>query len=488
MKQNKLIILFLLFASTCIWSQTIKVSNIKAYNKAIKKAKPGSVIQLANGIWKDVKFNVYGQGNEKQPITIEAETAGKVIFSGDAKLTIYGQHIIVKGLWFKNGLPKSTHLISFSKSENEYATHCRLTDCAITDFNPTDSKFKSHWISLHGKNNRVDHCYISGKKNAGTTLVVWLNEKNDIENNHTIDHNFFGERTFLGYNGGETIRVGTSEFSMSSSKTLVDNNVFRHCNGEIEIISNKSCDNIYKSNLFVECEGTLTLRHGKRALVENNVFLGNKKENTGGIRIIDEGHVVRNNLLVGLTGNELKSPISLMNGMPNPPLNRYFQVKNVDVQNNTIIDCNEITIGAGKDDERSLPPINSVIANNLIFNDNNKNFEIKDMGEGVSFFGNIVDSNTTVDPKYAVKTKIDWDKTYFYAVPSLNNKDLIVSKKTVNTPTFDLTQTNREQHTVGALNLGNKILPDVFKNVPGPNWLVSENDERGALGWLIKID
>ena len=97
----------------------------------------------------------------------------------------------------------------------------------------------------------------------------------DIEhqdNSHRIDHNYFGSRPELGENGGETIRVGTSTYSRTSSKTLIENNIFRGCNGESEIISNKSGDNIYRNNLFIESEGTLTLRHGNNALVENNVF------------------------------------------------------------------------------------------------------------------------------------------------------------------------------------------------------------------------
>ena len=59
-----------------------------------------------------------------------------------------------------------------------------------------------------------------------------------------------------------------------------------------------------------------------------------------------------------------------MNGVPNSPLNRYRQVKNVSIQNNTLINCGTIEFAEGKDDERSLPPINTLFANNLITNTN----------------------------------------------------------------------------------------------------------------------
>ena len=53
-------------------------------------------------------------------------------------------------------------------------------------------------------------------------------------NEHHIDHNHFAGRPPLGKNGGETMRVGTSEVSMNVSKTLVEENLFTHCNGEAD--------------------------------------------------------------------------------------------------------------------------------------------------------------------------------------------------------------------------------------------------------------
>ena len=38
-------------------------------------------------------------------------------------------------------------------------------------------------------------------------------------NYHLISHNYFGFRPALGVNGGETIRVGTSEWSFNTSRT-----------------------------------------------------------------------------------------------------------------------------------------------------------------------------------------------------------------------------------------------------------------------------
>ncbi len=42
----------------------------------------------------------------------------------------------------------------------------------------------------------------------------------------------------------------------------MENNWFEGCDGETEIISNKSGGNTYRGNVFFRSAGALTLRHG----------------------------------------------------------------------------------------------------------------------------------------------------------------------------------------------------------------------------------
>ncbi|WP_299118766.1 polysaccharide lyase 6 family protein [uncultured Winogradskyella sp.] len=460
-------VLFINFAE----AQNITVSNIDEYNAALSEVNSGGTIILKNGEWKDTKLLAHGNGTKEKPIIIKAETAGEVILSGDSSLSIYGSHVIVSGLWFKDGKTTSKHVVQFRKNSKEFANNCRFTNSTISYFNVADESIKNHWVDIWGKNNRVDHNNFTGKESSGTTLVVWLKGEEHIENNHQIDHNYFGPRPDLGENGGETIRIGTSANSMKSSKTIVEYNTFKKCDGEIEIISNKSGDNIFRNNLFVESQGTLTLRHGNNALVENNVFLGNNVSRTGGIRIINEGHIVRNNLLVGLTGNGYRGPIVIMNGVPNSPLNRYHQVKNVDIQNNTIINCGPMTFGAGKDDEKSLAPINTVFANNIITNTNSgRILDVVDNIDGISFSGNVVDSNANVDPKYFTQTSIDWSILKSLPMPTENNPVLKSVTKTAKSPTIDITESQRDTYVAGAFNLNNTKIPKAILARTGPGW------------------
>jgi len=60
---------------------------------------------------------------------------------------------------------------------------------------------------------------------------------------------------------------------MRNSRAVVESNLFDRCDGELEIISSKSCENVYRHNTFLDCAGMLTLRHGNRCTVEGNFFI-----------------------------------------------------------------------------------------------------------------------------------------------------------------------------------------------------------------------
>jgi len=331
------------------------------------RAKPGDALVMAEGVWRDADIIFRGRSEPGMPITLRARTPGKTILSGRSRLRIAGEHLVVSGLLFRDGWPKNA-VIEFRADSKAQASNCRLTDCAITDYNPPADEAAaegSKWVSLYGLSNRVDHCYFAGKKDLGTTLVVWVG---DLPNGHRIDQNHFGPRPPLGRNGGETIRVGTSDVSMSESATLVEGNYFAGCDGEIEVISNKSCGNAYRHNTFVACAGTLTLRHGNRCSVEGNWFFGNGKKGSGGVRIIGEDHRISNNYLAGLEGDGPRSAISFQMGIPHSPLHGYFQVKRAKVASNTIIDCKSpLAIGVADGDSSNLLAIvGCEIVNNLI--------------------------------------------------------------------------------------------------------------------------
>lgn len=342
------------------------VSDQAQYKAAVKKALPGDTIILADGEWRDFQIVFTGSGNATKPITLTAQTKGKVLLTGQSNLRIGGQHLLVSGLVFKNGASPTDEVISFRRDSKTLATDTRVTEVVIDGYSKADRRAEDIWVALYGTGNRVDHSHFEGKTNAGVTLAVIRRAGDPLDNRHRIDHNYFGPRPPLGSNGGETIRVGTSEESLSASNSIIERNIFDRTSGEVEIVSIKSGGNIIRENLVLEAQGAFVLRHGNGNLVERNIFLGKGVADTGGVRVINRDQIVRGNYFEGLAGTSFKSAISVMNGVPNSVINRYHQVANARVEGNSIIDSARITLAAGADAERSAAPTGSRFDRNLI--------------------------------------------------------------------------------------------------------------------------
>ncbi len=357
------VILFIIVLGSNITATDFLVSSVLEIDSVLNLVQPGDTITMTRGTWTNADIIFQANGSSSAPILMRAEESGYVLLNGTSTLRIAGDYLIVDGLQFNGGYSISGAVVEF-RGNGIYSNYSRLTNTAIINYNPPSSGTDYKWVSLYGINNRVDYCYFWGKNHLGTTLVVWLSA---IPNHHLIDHNYFAYRPELGVNGAETIRVGTSDWSMYDSYTVVEYNYFEQCNGEVEIISSKSCENIYRYNTFVECKGALTLRHGNRCTVEGNFFLGNNLPETGGVRVIGEDHKVFNNYFQELRGTGVRSALSLMNGIPNSPLNGYFQVKRAEVSFNTLYNCvKSLVIGLDKDSEKTLPPLDCRLANNLV--------------------------------------------------------------------------------------------------------------------------
>jgi poly(beta-D-mannuronate) lyase len=360
------------------------------YQDAVKNAGPGDTIVLANGEWKDFEIVFTGEGEAGKPITLTAQDKGRVIITGQSNLRLAGEHLVVSGLVFKNGHTPTSEVISFKRDSKHLANHSRVTEVVIDGFNHPERTETDYWVAIYGRHNRFDHNHLAGKSNRGVTLAVRLNSEESQQNHHRIDHNYFGHRPVLGSNGGETLRIGTSHYSLTDSFTIVENNWFERCDGEVEIISSKSGGNVFRNNVFFESRGTLTLRHGNGNLIEGNVFLGNGVDHTGGIRVINKRQTIRNNYLSGLRGYRFGSALTVMNGVPDSPINRYHQVEDAVIENNTVIDSHHIHLAAGSDAERSAVPISSVFRNNLVYNaDGRDAFTVFDDISGISFSGNV---------------------------------------------------------------------------------------------------
>ncbi len=346
----------------------ISVSDAASFKKAVSGAVPGTVIVWEDGTYDAVALKMTCNGKEGAPVTLKARTPGKVIFTGVSSIQLQGSWLVAEGFCFK-GLDTSVKgsVLTFAKG----SSHCRISDCKIDGSGSKASTVDTKWVSLYGQHNEISSCTFIDKRNMGCLMVVWMED--GIVPRHIIRNNYF-TRPYTHYddagkarNGQEALRIGTSDFSMSDACCTVSGNHFQRCNGELaEIISNKSCGNLYEGNLFEEGEGTLTLRHGNNCIVRGNYFLSGGKTEVGGVRIIGEGHLVEKNTFLNLTGTNYKSALCIVKGESEAALNGYWTVKDATVRDNVFVDCRYgLFVNYGTRSTQDSAPQNLKVSGNI---------------------------------------------------------------------------------------------------------------------------
>ena len=501
MKNSLLLIYAFLLLGSCGRNSnpgSMYVKDINELNHAIRQATPGAEIVLANGVWQDVQINFYGQGTEVAPITLRAETPGEVIIQGESDLKLGGEFLVVEGLYFTDGASPSQSVIQFFINKDTLANSCRVTHCVIQDFNKAQRNMQDIWVVFKGRYNQLDHCYLAGKSNRGPTIRVDLEGNQSIKNYHQIKNNHFGPRPPKGGPSAETIQIGNSGTSMAPSHTKVESNLFDRCNGEVEVISSKTNFNEFRNNVFYKSEGSLVTRHGNYCIVDGNYFIGDEKSpHVGGVRLIGTGHWITNNYFYQLRGEIFRGPLAVMNGIRRPAINRYIQVTDVVVAYNTWVNCTspwQFGVGSNVDQKDVLPaseirsetPIRTLVANNIIYNDEGDEIPILryDSIDGIDFQSNVINNQGVA----------------FRGVKGLEEKDFSLSEleENVLVPSTDLTDvevyagfefdqitsdllgnSRKENNSIGATNGTSGEKPNIIDlSQYGPDWYDEGADEN----------
>ena len=276
---------------------------------------------------------------------------------------------------------------------------------------------------------------------------------------------------------------------MSPSNTTIANNLFEECNGEVEIISSKTNFNLIKNNVFYKSEGSVVTRHGNYATIDGNYFIGDGvNKQFGGIRIVNTGHWIINNYFYKIIGENFRSPLAVMNGIPKSPLNRYNQVTDVVVAYNTYVDCKspwQFGVGTNiaqaavlpKSEIRSARALRSVVANNIIYNkigDKNPIIE-HDKADGVKFKNNIINNQDVAfaDTKRIKANKFELKKlSDNIYIPNLTSDLDIYDGFGFNTITKDIFGNSRaKSNSIGATVKGELKDPTILdKSKYGTTW------------------
>ena len=273
---------------------------------------------------------------------------------------------MVSGFHFKGDgkSPNAYNAVQFRGNSGQPARHARLTDCAFTNLSPEEGSSK--WVLIFGQNNTIDHCHFSGKNSKGALITVELGYLKDNETaDHQIFRNYFGNVAPQEGTDNETIRVGASQDQNKRAQCSVYENLFFGCDGEPEIISNKSSYNVYSKNTFRKCNGSLVLRHGHHARVEGNFFFGDGAKDAGGIRVSDSHHVIVNNYLQDLTGTTWNSAFQSLEEKPRlaEPAMAIRRLRSIVVMHNSILNCQR-SILLNKAKGSNAPA--GIFANNLV--------------------------------------------------------------------------------------------------------------------------
>lgn len=385
------------------------VTTVAEFKAALSVMNPGDVIEVEDGSYNLSALTITRSGCPAKPIIIVAKNLGQAILNGNTALTLESlKYVTIKG---------------FSFQSVSIGTGIKMQNCSRVRITGNNFEIKEtgscNWIyigdtyasplPLRSGHNLIDHNSFDGKTQAGKYIV--LDGNIDQQSQHdTISYNVFKNNGPRAANEKESIRVGVSPLSKSSGFTVIEYNLFQDCDGDPEIVSIKSCDNIVRFNTFQRCLGTLCLRQGTRSIAEGNYFFGEGKTavytdpesgasstiGCGGVRAYGKDHKIMNNYFQGLTGSKWDAAITLTNGdvtNSSSSLSDHYLPENISVAFNTFVN-NKSNIEIGFDNNGKYPkyPINCLISNNIVIDHTApivKSFSASSLA-GITFASNIM--------------------------------------------------------------------------------------------------
>lgn len=361
-----------------------RVANVTQLKEALNTILPSDSIIVASGNYNIGSLKISRSGTNIRPIVIKSESLHGARITGKTALTLSYQNFVTY-----EGFDFDLEPVSII-FKMEGCSFIRITRNKFRMQKLTETQ-SSKWITIgdiwenaicNSRHNRIDHNLFEGKYDAGAWLVIDGSHGSvpDISKHDRIDHNIFRNNTPRVANEKETIRIGVSDLSMLSSYTIIERNLFENCDGDPEIVSIKSCNNIVRNNTFKQCLGTLSLRHGNNNQVEGNFFFGEGKtglfEGTtigcGGIRVYGKGHEIVNNYFEGLTGSKWDAAITITNGDVNNSStswsSHYIPEDIIYAFNTHVNNYSDIEIGFDNNTKYPLQPKNCKVDNNIFFN------------------------------------------------------------------------------------------------------------------------
>lgn len=329
------------------FAKTITVASLAELQKAIDDATAGDVILLKNGVYTTTSdIVVKSKGTAAKPITIAAETIGAAEINGTGGLSIQkpATYVIIRGFKFKN-----------ASNKNEIgagSSFCQWTR------NIFETVGEGNYLSIIGNDHQVDYNTFQNKNALGKFIGVRGVGK-QIAERLWIHHNYFHNFSKQSGNGAEAVQFGLSGFSLSSSNSIFEYNLFENCEGENELLSVKSCAVTIRYNTVRDCKAQMTLRHGNFDKVYGNYFT-----KTPGLRIFGDDHIIYSNYF-----EDCDVAVNIGNGgaevADGAPLTSHDRPDRILIAFNTLVN-NKNNITLNPRTPIGLGATDVTIANNLI--------------------------------------------------------------------------------------------------------------------------
>ncbi|OAB30842.1 hypothetical protein PMSM_22160 [Paenibacillus macquariensis subsp. macquariensis] len=385
---------FEIYGEIPIGGEVMRVTTPNELTEAFHSALPGDTILMANGTWNEIYIDFSAYATAEHPVTLHAETPGKVIISGQSGLSLNRPHLIVDGLLFTDGRAPDgkDSVITFN---SDYG---RITNTSIVNFNPGDTSTKYYWAFFRGAYNRLDNSRFEGKDHMQPVIG---NNGNGNEKYNVVDHSYFKNIHHTNANGMETFRIwgygGNDELGDDGAYFTIENNLFEHADGDDEVISLKSNHNVVRYNTIVESRGGIVGRSGNTNTIENNIIIGNHYADSTGIRISGHRNTVSQNYVQEVSGVALTlttgeyvfdenhqldyltpgfEPLA-RNGSPYGYVGHYGWVKDSKITNNVFVNNDGIDISVGIFYKNHWPgyqmvllPENNLISGNIVYKPN----------------------------------------------------------------------------------------------------------------------
>jgi hypothetical protein len=280
------------------------------YEDVLNKAKSVNSSCILFNKDKNVVTNKNLEINFSYDTKLEVILVLNVELKGTSTLKISGKNYTLSNIYFTDG-DKNFKVPSFFVEIS--AENLKLINFSMMNVRCGSPDVDYICVKTSAKNFQMFNSTLNGKFNNGVFLRLDFPLNNYIK--CCVFQNFNKVDTS---NGGETIRMSTSQYEKNDANCVIDQCYFNKCLGDPEVVSVKCSSNTIKNCIFENNDTSkLVLRHAHKINVNNCFFSGS------GMRVYGTDHKIENIQLI----NEANILLDNKSG------SSYVKAENVKVNN-----------------------------------------------------------------------------------------------------------------------------------------------------------